>query len=137
MKVDTDVLESLLKPENLEVSKVRPRVLNEKRQQFFQLFDTSEKPNLFVACRRRSLESQGKMVHGKRVGKTSGMIFSFKEQWQKPRRARQDPTNAVPAAKLVVSQRRRRPLGPDGSQAKAKYCLRELGKGNVEITVKL
>ena len=26
-------------------------------------------------------------MHGKRVGKTSGMILSIKEQWQKPRRA--------------------------------------------------
>ena len=40
--------------------------------------------------------------------------------------------NAVAAAKPVVSQRRRRPLGLDGRQAKAKYCLRELGQGNAK-----
>ena len=80
VKVDSEVLESLLKPEN-------PRLDDERRQLFFQLFDTSEKPNHFVASRRRWLESQGTMVHGKRVGKTNGMILSIKEQWQKPRRA--------------------------------------------------
>ena len=42
-------------------------------------------------------------------------------------------TNAAAAAKFVVRQRRRKPLGPDGRQAKARYCLREIGKGNVEI----
>ena len=32
-------------------------------------------------------------MHGKRVGKTSGMKLSIKEQWQKPRRA---PTLTTP-----------------------------------------
>ena len=92
VKVDIEVLESLLKPENLEVS---PRYVlkysTRRGSNIFQLFDTSEKPNHFVASRRRWLESQGKMVHGKRVGKTSGMILSIKEQWQKPRRAPTGP----------------------------------------------
>ena len=42
-------------------------------------------------------------------------------------------TNASAAEKFVVSQRRRGPMGLDGRQAKARYCLREIGKGNVEI----
>ena len=56
-----------------------------------QVFDTSQKPKFFVASRRRWLESHGKMVHAKRVGKTSGMILSIKEQWQKTRRAPAGP----------------------------------------------
>ena len=46
---------------------------------------------------------------------------------------RQNPTNASASAKLVISQRRRRPLGLDGRQTRARYCIREIGKGNVEI----
>ena len=76
-----------LRPENLEVSlRYVLKHATRRDSNIFQLFDTSEKPNHFVASRRRWLESQGKMVHGKRVGKTSGMILSIKEQWQKPRR---------------------------------------------------
>ena len=40
--------------------------------------------------------------------------------------------NAAATTKFVVSQRRR-PLGLDGRQVKARYSLRELGEGNVEI----
>ena len=47
---------------------------------------------------------------------------------------RKDSKNAVTTTKLVVSQRRRRPLGFDGRQAKAKHCLRELGQGNAKDT---
>ena len=47
----------------------------------------------------------------------------------------EDSKNAAATTKFVVSQRRRRPLGLDGRQAKAKYCLREIGKGNAEILV--
>ena len=90
--VDIEVLESLLKPENLEVT---PRYVlkysTRRGSNIFQLIDTSEKPTQFEASRRRWLESQGKMVHGKRVGKTSGMIVNIKEHWQKRRRAPTGP----------------------------------------------
>ena len=43
MKVDIEVLERLMEPEDLDLSKVHPEVLDKRRQQFFQLFDTSEK----------------------------------------------------------------------------------------------
>ena len=80
VKLDIEALESLLKPENLDGS---PRYVlkysTRRGSNISQLFDTSEKPNHFVASRRRWLESQGKMVHSKRVGKTSGMILSTKE----------------------------------------------------------
>ena len=73
VKVDIEVAESLLKRENLDVS-LRYVLKHSMRggSNIFQLFDTSEKPKHIVASRRRWLESQGKTVHGKRVGKTSG-----------------------------------------------------------------
>ena len=88
VKVDIDVLESLLKPKKLEVSlRYVLKHATGRGSNIFQLFDTSEKPNHFVASRIRWLESEGKMVDGKRVGKTSGI----KEQWQRPRRAPKGP----------------------------------------------
>ena len=59
--VDIEVMERLLRPENLGVS--LGYVLEHATRRgsnIFQLFDTSEKPNHFVASRRRSLESQGR-----------------------------------------------------------------------------
>ena len=112
-KVDIEVVQSLLKPEILEVSpKYILKHSTRRGSNSFRLFDTSEKPNHFVACRRRWLGGE-KRCTGKRVGKTSGMILSIQELWQKPRVPRQDRTNAVAAAKFAVSQRRRRPLGLD------------------------
>ena len=60
----------------------------------------------------------------KRGGQMSGMITSIKGQRQKPRRALKGPKHAVAAAKLVVSQRRRRPLVVNARQAKMEngYC---------------
>ena len=134
IEVDIEVVESLLKPESRQVS---PRYLlkhSTRDRKIFQFFDTSEKPRTTLWQAEHDLwRVIGDTVHGKRVGKTSGMILSIKELWQKPTVPRQNPTNAVAAAKFAVSQRRRRPLGRDGRQAKARYCLREMGKGNAEI----
>ena len=61
VKVDIEEVERLLRPENLEVS-LRYVLKHSTRRgsHIFQLFDTSEKPNHFVASRRRWLESQGR-----------------------------------------------------------------------------
>ena len=92
VEVDFDTMESLLKPEKFEVSlRYVLKYATGRGSNIFQLFDTSEKPNHFVASRIRWLESQGKFVHGKRVGKTSGIMLSTKEQWQRPRRAPKGP----------------------------------------------
>ena len=59
--VDIDVVERLLRPENLEVSlRYVLKHAARKGSNLFQLFDTSEKPNHFAASRRRWLESQGR-----------------------------------------------------------------------------
>ena len=56
MKVDIEVLERLMEPENLDHSKVHPEVLDKRRQQYFP---ASHQRNGFVANRKR-LESQGR-----------------------------------------------------------------------------
>ena len=58
--VNMDVVESLLRPENLEVSlRYVLEPANYGGSNIFQLFDTSEMPNHFVASRRRWLEKSG------------------------------------------------------------------------------
>ena len=61
VKVDVEVLDSLLKPENQEVSLSRYVLKYSTRRgsNMFQLSDTSEWPNHFVASRRRKWESEG------------------------------------------------------------------------------
>ena len=57
--VDIEVVEGLLRPENLEVSlRYVLKHATGRGGNIFQLFDTSRKPNHFVASRRRWLESQ-------------------------------------------------------------------------------
>ena len=57
--VDVEVVERLLRPENLEVSlRYVLKHATSRGSNIFQLFNTSEKPNHFVARRRRWLESQ-------------------------------------------------------------------------------
>ena len=57
--VDIDVVEMLLRPENLEVSlRYFLKHATSRGSNIPQLFDTSEKLNHFVASRRRWLESQ-------------------------------------------------------------------------------
>ena len=63
MKVDIEVWERLMEPEIRETS---PRYIlkysTRRGSNIFQLFDTSEKQDHFVANRKRWLESQGKNV---------------------------------------------------------------------------
>ena len=59
--VEIELVESLLRPENLEVSlRYVLKHATSRGSNIFQLFDTSEKPNHFVASRRQWLESQGR-----------------------------------------------------------------------------
>ena len=73
--VDIEVVESLLRPENLEVSVRYVLKLHQRsRTTLWQAEDDGWRV-------------REETVHGKRVGKTSGMTLSIKELWQKPRRA--------------------------------------------------
>ena len=58
--VEIDLVESLLRPENREVSwRYVLKHATFRGSNIFQLFDTSQKRNHFVASRRRWLEGQG------------------------------------------------------------------------------
>ena len=58
--LDIEVVKRLLRPENLDVSlRYVLKHATRRDSNIFQLFDTSERPNHFVASRRRWLESQG------------------------------------------------------------------------------
>ena len=58
--LEIELVESLLRPENLEVSlRYVLKHATYRCSNVFQLIDTSEKPNHFVASRRRWLVSQG------------------------------------------------------------------------------
>ena len=124
VKADVDVVESLLKPEHLEVYlRYVLKHATGRGGNIFQLFDTSEKPE--------PLRGKQKTMVGK-SGKDGARQENRQIEWQgtSPAVPRQNPANARASAKLVVNWRRRRPLGLDGRQAKAKGCLRELGQGN-------
>ena len=128
--VDIEVVESLLRPENPEVS---PRYVlrhsTRRGSKIFQLFDTSEKPNHFEASRRRYLESQGETVHGKKVGKTSDMTLCIKEPRQKLRRALTAlyKTREEEDQWVVMEDRRRRRIAFENL---AKEMLRYLDNGH-------
>ena len=63
VKVDIEVVESLLKPEKLDVSlKYILKHSTRRGSNIFKLFDTKEEPNHFVASRRRWLERCAKRV---------------------------------------------------------------------------
>ena len=89
VKVDVEVVESLSRPDNLEVS---PRYVlkhtTRRGSNIFQLFDSSEKPNHLVASRRRWLESQGRDAARQASGKMSGMTWSIKEPPTEPHKRR-------------------------------------------------
>ena len=69
--VKIDLVESLLRPENLEVSlRYVLKHANFGGSNIFQLFDTTEKPNHLVASRRRWLESQGRDDARQESGRT-------------------------------------------------------------------
>ena len=96
VKVDIEVLESLLKPGKPGgLCKVRPEVFNEKRQQYF--------PAL-----RHIREAEPHR------GKQKTMTGESREKWCTAREWAQRVACVMflgNAAKLVVSPRRRRPLG--------------------------
>ena len=92
--MDIEVVESLLRPENLEVSlRYVLKHATSRGSNIFELFDTSVKPCHFVASTRRRLESQGRDGAGRRTGETSGTNLGIKGPRQKLCRA---PTAPLP-----------------------------------------
>ena len=117
VRVDIEVVESLQRSENLEVSlKYVLKHATGRGSNIFQLSDTSEKkPNHFVASRKRWLESQGRNGALQESGQNEWHDIEYHAARAKaPGVPRQNPISAFASAKLVVSQRRRRPFGLDG-----------------------
>ena len=106
VKVDIDLVQRLLRPENLEVS-LRYVLKHSTRRgsNIFQLFGTSEKPNHLWQAEDVGWRVRIETVHGKRVGKTSGMILSIKELWQKLHRAPTEPYKRCCRSKSSPSAR--------------------------------
>ena len=74
MKVDIEVLERLMEPENREISlRYIMKYSTRGGSNIFQLFDTSEKQDHFVANRKRWLESQRK---------NGAQQESWRNEWQ-------------------------------------------------------
>ena len=101
VKVVIEVLERLMEPESKEISpKYILKDSTGRGGNIFQLFDTSEKQDHFVASRRRWLESQGK--NGARQGSGQNEwhdIHISRKNGKSPSVLREDFENAVAAAK--------------------------------------
>ena len=124
-----DLLESLLRPENLEVSlRYVLKHANYGCSNVFQLFDTTEKPNHLVASRRRWLESQGR---------DDARQDSERNEWYdlgyQGAKAKAPPcpnsTLQTPLPQQCSSSAREEEdhWGTEGRKAKAKDCFREPG----------
>ena len=133
--VKTDLVESLLMPENFEVSlRYVLKHKNYASSNIFQFFDTTEKPNHLVASRRRWLESQASDDARQESGRNEWYDFGNQEGRAKvPPCPQQHSTDSSAPAKLVVGQRRRKSMDIVGKKAKAKDCFRELGQEHAEI----
>ena len=82
--MDIDVLESLLRPENFEVSlKYVLEHATSRGSNIFQLFDTSESRTTSLQAQDDGWEAREETVHCRRMDKTSGMALSMKELRQK------------------------------------------------------
>ena len=86
IKVKIDLVESLLRPVNIEVSFIR---LEARKLQggsnIFQLFDTAEKPIILLPAEDDGWKVREETMRGRRVGETSGTTLGIKEPRQKLR----------------------------------------------------
>ena len=104
VKVDIDVVERLLRPENFEVSlRYVLKHAAGRGSNIFHLFDTKSRTTL-SQTEDDGWKVREETVRGRRMGKTSGTTLSIKEPEQKLRRA---PT--APYRLPCLSKARRRP----------------------------
>ena len=103
--VDIELVESLLRPEDLEVS-LRYVLMHAtyRGSNIFQLFGTSEKPNHFVASRRRWLESQGRDAARQENGRNEWYDLGYQGA-----KAKAPPCSTALYRLLCLSKARRRP----------------------------
>ena len=103
---EIDLVESLLRPEKLEVS--MRYVLKHatcRESNIFQLFDTSERPNHFVASRIRWLESPERRCEAGEREKRVVRPWVSRSQGQSSAVPQQHSTDSSASAKLVVGRK--------------------------------
>ena len=137
--VDIEVVERLLRPENLEVSlKYVLKHATGRGSNIFQLSDTSEKkPNHFVASRKRWLESQGRNGAREERGQNEWHDIEFQGATAKappcPDRTLQAPLPQQSSSSAREEEGRL--VLMEGRQTMARYCFREIGKGHADTLI--
>ena len=103
---DVDVVERLLRPESLEVSlRYVLKHATNRGSNIFKRFDISKKAEpLLWQAEDDGWKVREEAVHGRRMGKTSGMTLSIKEPRQKLRH-----TPTAPCRTPLPHKARRRP----------------------------
>ena len=125
--VEIELVESLLRPENLEVSfRYVLKHATSRSSNIFQLFSTSEKAESLLWQADDGWKVREETMRGRRMGETSGTTLGIKEPRQKLRRA---PTALYRL--LCLNKARRRP--EKKKIIGAKDCLREPGQEHAEI----
>ena len=133
--VKIDLVESLLRPENLEVSsRYVLKHANYWGSNIFQLFGTAEKAES-PCCKQKTMvgKSGKRRCEAGKWEKRVVRLWVSRSQGKSSAVPQQHSTDFSASAKLVVGQRRRRSLGTEGRKAKAKECFREPGQGHAEI----
>ena len=121
--MDMDVVERLLRPENLEASlRYVLKHATSSGSNIVQLFDTSEKPNHFVASRRRCLESQGR--DGARQEDGQNELYDLEYQGAKAK---------APPCPNSTLQTRLPQQSSSSAREEEEDCFREPGQGHAEI----
>ena len=107
-----EALQRLVEPEKQEIS-LRYILKYSTRgcSNIFQLVDTSERQDHFVANRKTGWRVRERTLHSKRVGKTSGMKLSIREQRRKPRRAPRGPRKRRCRSKVRIHPGRKKASG--------------------------
>ena len=144
VKVDIEVVERLPRPANLEVSlRYVLKHATGRGSNIFQLFDTPKKAEPLWQAEDACWKVREETVHGKRMGKTSGMTLSVKEPGRKPRRAPTEPYEDSPV-KAPPPSRRMTPHTPlqnhtrllDGSRSITRWTdveAREKARRGVKV----
>ena len=83
---------------------------NKKRQQYVPALRHIREAEPLCG-KQKTTVGEEKTVYGKRVGKTSGMILSIKEQWQKPRCAPTRPYKRRCRSKVLRQPEKKKAVG--------------------------
>ena len=132
--VDIEVVKKLLRPENLEVSlRYVLKHATRRGSNIFQLFDTSEKPNHFVASTRRWLESQGR--DGARQENGQNEWYDLEYQGAKSKAPPCPSTLQTRLPQQSLSSARGEEVHWDvmEDRRRGRISSRELGQGNAEV----